>query len=340
VAGNNVQAAAALVGKQAGRAARGTGLATDTLDKDDLGRMFGVAAAVMATNPDLDAVFQEILDQKITDPARMLAMLQGTGWFQRHTADWLAIEKDRQSKDPALWDAAVNKRAEAVMQQYEAAGGAITPEQAREVATKLIYGSGWNGEGFEIYDEKWLNEAISATIDFGKTKMVNGVEVADLTGRAMTLAQELYALAYDYGMDTSMSNEVFAAWFQRTLKGAMEGDITDEQLDDELVTNASSMFPGLQGSLQRGMTLRQAANPYLKAVADTLELDVNDVSLSDDLMQQVLNGTSVDGEFKPMNLYQAKLHARKDKRWQYTGKARQEYTDMASRILEDFGFGG
>lgn len=340
MAGNNVQAAAALIGKQAGRASRGASLATDTLDKDDLGRMFGVAAAVMDSNPDLNAVLQEILDQKITDPARMLAMLQGTGWFQRHTADWLAIEKDRLSKDPAIWEAAIQQRAELVMQQYTASGGSISPEQARDIATKLIYGSGWNGQSFEIYDEKWLGEAIAKTIDFSKTKMVNGVEVADLTGEAMTAAQKLYNLAFEYGMDSSMSNEVFKSWFQRTLQGYMEGDLSDEQLDDELLTTASSRFPGLQGSLQRGMTLRQAANPYLKAIADTLELDINDVSLDDDTVQRVLNGTSVDGNFQPMNLYEAKIAARKDKRWQYTSKARQEYTDMASRILEDFGFGG
>lgn len=340
MAPKNVQDAAKIVSGQVGRVARGNSLAMDTLDEDDLGRMFGVAASVLDSNPDLREVFDEILAQKITDPARMLAMLQGTGWFQRHTADWLAIEKDRLSKDPAIWEAAVNQRAELVAQQFQAAGGSITPEQAKEVAVKLIYGSGWNGESFEIYDERWLNEAIAKTIDFTKTKTVNGVQVADLSGKAMNVAQSLYNLAFEYGVDTSMSNEAFASWFQRTLKGYMEGDIADDQLDDELVTNASSMFPGLQNSLQRGMTLRQAANPYLKAIADTLELDINDVSLNDDLVQRVLNGNSVEGEFKPMNLYEAKLAARKDKRWQHTQVAREEYTDMASRILRDFGFGG
>ncbi len=310
---------------------------------EQLQATFGIAAGLLSDprfGAELTSVLTGIIRDKVTDPTLMLARLQETDWFQRHTSQWQAIEKDRLAKDPALWEAAVRERAEVVREQFAAAGAEIDDATATKYATQLIYGSGWEGESFEIYDENWLRETVASAIDFDKTKTVNGVLVADLRGQAATKAQELYALAHEYGLESSMTDKAFSDWFKRTLRGALDGSLTDDQLDDELVEQASSRFPGLAPALQRGMSLRTAANPYLRAISDTLEIDVDQVDLNDNLVQQILNGTGVDGDFKPMNLYQAKLAARKDDRWKYTETARREYTDMASRILADFGFGG
>jgi hypothetical protein len=69
-------------------------------------------------------------------------------------------------------------------------------------------------------------------------------------------------------------------------------------------------------------------------------LEVGDVDLNDDLFQRIINNTDEQGNFRPMSLYEARLAARKDPRWDYTGQAKEEKTEIASKILADFGFLG
>lgn len=307
-------------------------------------REYGISQAVLDDNPDLRAVLDKIfadLKQGIEyQPKDIAAMIQNTGWFKKHTSDWMKIQKDRASKDPAIWDAIVGNRAQTIMETAAQAGASIDEATARKYAEQMIYGSGWNGQSFEIYDDKWLKKALGSAIDYTKTKTVNGLPMYDLTGVAEQNAQSLYQMAYDYGIDSSMSNQAFTAWFQKSLTGIMDGSIQQQDVDDELQQMALSRFPGMASQFQRGLTLRQAADPYLKTIADTLEMPLDGVSLDDDLVQRVLNGVDEQGNFKPMSLYEAKLAARKDSRWKYTEKAKNEYTDIASTILKDFGFLG
>lgn len=316
--------------------------AVDTLNKKDLAASYGIAANVLKGNKELGDVLDKIITGKITDPSRQLAMLQNTNWFKQHTSDWLAVEKSRLSKDPALWDALINKKADEIVKQFTAAGAPIDRAVALKYAKQLTYGSSGVKKGgtFEIYDDKWLSDQIVGAIDFHKTKTVNGIQMPDLMGKAQQFAQTLYGAAQDYGMETSMSKGAFASWFDRSIRGLMGGTMAVEDVTKELQSHALSLYPGLAPQLQRGMTLRQAADPYLKVVSDALELDQGSLDLHDDLMQRVLNSTDEAGQLKPISLYDAKLLARKDSRWQYTSKAKEEYTGIANTILQDFGFLG
>jgi len=316
----------------------------DKLNRKQLQRNYGISAAVLTKFPEVDKVLKKIfedLKQGIEYEEKDIAsMIQNTNWFKKHTSDWMKIQKDRMSKDPAIWNAAVNKRAQAVMDAFTKGGAEIDEATARDYAEKMIYGSGWNGDSFEIYDEDWMTRAMSSAIDFTKTKIINGIEVSDLSGLAEENAQKLYELADSYGYDTSMTDERFSSWFNKSLRGVMDGKIAMQDVDDELIDNAMSRFPGFQKQLQRGLTLKEAADPYMKTIAEVLEFEPNGIDLNDDLVQKVLNNVDGEGNFKPMSLYDTRIAARSDSRWQYTGRAKTEYTGMANKILKDFGFLG
>ena len=312
----------------------------DDLNMKSLRQEWGIAGGVFDEYPELKNTFREIIAQNITDPSRQLAMLKETDFWQKHTSNWMEVEKSRLSKDPAIWKALVTNRAERIKQQFTEAGAELDDETAIKYAKNMIYGSGWNGEGFTIYDEQWMNDKVVAAIDFTKTKTINGVPMYDLKGKAEEAATEMYSLARDYGMDTAMTNKGFTTWFEKSLKGFLDGSLSKEDVDDELVNNAMSRFPGLTPQLQRGLSVRKAADPYLKSIADTLDLDPESLSLDDNLVQQVLNNVDQSGNFKPMSLYDARLAARRDSRWKYTETAKTEYSDMGSQILKDFGFLG
>lgn len=316
----------------------------DKLNRKTLERDYGISAAILTDNPELDKLLKSILrDQKsgIEYEAKDIASkIQNTDWFKRHTSGWMTIQKDRMSKDPAIWNSIVTDRAQKITEAYTKAGATIDDATARDMAEKMIYGSGWQGDSFEMYNEDWMTKTMVNAIDFSKTKTVNGVVISDLSGTAEDTAKQLYEMADAYGFDASMTDDRFASWFNKSLRGVMDGSLAAQDVDDELMENAISRFPGFSKQLQRGLTLKEAANPYMKTIADVLEYDTNAIDLNDNLVQKVLNNVDGDGNFKPMSLYDARLAARGDSRWQYTKQAKTEYTGMANKILKDFGFLG
>jgi hypothetical protein len=323
-------------------------LAVDTINEQSLKAQWGVADSVLndPENADLKALLDKIMADKEQGidyaAADMAAMVKQTNWARKHTSNWMDIQKSRGEKDPAIWEATVGNEALKIKNEFIAAGANIDDATARDYAEKMIYGSGWNPNNgsYEVYDDAWKTRAIASGIDLTKTKTLGGVSMYDLRGKAEDTANAMYTLAYNYGIDSSMSNTAFTSWFENSFRGVMDGTLSAQDVDDELQTMAISRNPGFASQIQRGISLRDAADPYLKVIADTLGYDQDQIDLNDDLVQKVLNNVDEAGNLKPMSLYDAKIAARKDDRWQYTETAKKEYTDMASTILKDFGFEG
>ena len=321
----------------------GPAFPVDELDLDQLASMYGIAYATLQNNEDLMAVLVDIQDKAsrgitVTDRDIQTA-IANTDWYRNHLNAYKEAERSRAEYSPELFDELMNQKADEIIEQYEEQGAVIDPETARKYAEQLFYGSGRNESGeLEFYNDEWLGEQIAQSIDFSKTKTINGVEMYDLEGMAAENAQLLYEYAYDYGVDSSMSNETFNSWFQKSLQGVMDGSLDETDIEGEMQEMALSRFPGLAPQLQRGLSVREAADPYLRAVQDELELAT--VDLDDDLVQSILNNVDGEGNHKPVSLYDARLRARKDPRWQRTYQAKQEYTDIASQIAQDFGFLG
>ena len=173
-----------------------------------------------------------------------------------------------------------------------------------------------------------------------KKKTVGNRIIYDLDGKLETLSNTLYKQAYDYGFPSTVSNENFSNWFESTVKGLVSGTLNPEDIDTQLKERAISTFPGLSQQIQRGETLRTAAEPWLKAIADTWEVDPNSLDLNNDYVQRVLNNQDDKGNIAPMNLYEAKKTARRSSQWNYTSTAKEEKTSIASKLLQDFGFLG
>lgn len=302
---------------------------------------WGFAAGYLEQTEELQELLDSILQRGITDPAMVKNIISTSKFGLKYAADYIEADKIRKGA-PEVWAAQVQSTANTIKEKAQAMGSTITDAQAMEWAESFLLTTSGDrtAANYQEFDEEWLDRVLSSAIDFTKRKTINGIEIYDLSGTAETQAETLYNLAYEYGMDTSMSNPAFTGWFENAVKRLAGKELTTEDLDDEIINNAISRFPGMAQQLQRGLTLRQAADPYLKAIADVLELDAGSINLDDNLVQQVLNSVDEGGNFRPMSIYEAKLAARRDPRWQYTETAKTEYTDLASMILKDFGFLG
>lgn len=311
----------------------------DTLDKATLQAKFGIAAGVIGADDSLGKVLDDILAKGITSEAIMTQMIQGTAWYKNQTDAQRSYAYAKET-NPGQFAADLQLNASNIVKQFMGNGISITAAQAIDYAQQLMQSVVIKDGKVVRYDQEFLNKIMANAIDFSKKSTIGGVTVYNMTGKLETVANELYKRAWDYGFPASMSNSRFESWFENSMKGLIAGTLNVEDLDNELQARAKSMFPGLTQQLTQGQTLRQAADPWLNAIADTWEMDVNSLDLNNDYVQRALNYTDEKGNVTTMNLYDAKKMARRSGNWDYTSTAKEEKTKIASTILRDFGFLG
>jgi hypothetical protein len=86
--------------------------------------------------------------------------------------------------------------------------------------------------------------------------------------------------------------------------------------------------------LDNGVDLDAIYSPYKNVMASTLEINPESITLSDPLLRSAITGE------KELPIYEFQRQLRKDTRWQYTNQAKQEVSDVALKVLRDFGFQG
>jgi hypothetical protein len=311
-------------------------LKRDSFSMKELKNKFEVAASFIETDESLKAILKQIVKERITDTTVMNRMIQGTDWYKKYTNDYRNYMYVKET-NPAVFAKNLAQQKQAVLKQAQTLGVEIDDATAEKWADLTLRGnSKVNKDGsITLYDEAWLAKKMAAAIDFSKTKTVGGVTVPDLFGSVADAAEQLYKTAREFGIDTTMSNNSFQNWMKTTVGGLVSGDFNSSDVEDDMREMAANNFPAFADQIRKGYTLREVAAPQINAIARELELDEGTFDLNDNLVQQVLNGQE-----KPMTAYEARKAARKDTRWKFTENAKNEYKNIGSKILADFGFGG
>jgi hypothetical protein len=97
---------------------------------------------------------------------------------------------------------------------------------------------------------------------------------------------------------------------------------------------ALGMPENVKKLVESGVDLATIYSPYRNVLARTLELNPNSITLDDPTLRQAI------GPDKEMSIYDFEKTLRQDQRWQYTDQARSEASDIATKVLKDFGFMG
>ena len=249
--------------------------------------------------------------------------------------------------DPALFQRQADKKL------YEdaiaAAGNDVT--KLAEVEATTTYGRGL----------KDLKDAIETA------RLAAGAELTDL--EVNTLAQE----AYDKGLDRERNS--FNAFLDQKFKFSAEGakGKAGEQLSElqkvaaangldlqkafgtQLPTWFASINKGesietykkiirsvakigmpqnIATLLDNGVDLDAVYSPYKNVMASVLEINPESITLNDPVLRSAITGE------KELPIYEFQRQLRKDSRWQYTNQAKEEVSDVALKVLRDFGFQG
>jgi hypothetical protein len=86
--------------------------------------------------------------------------------------------------------------------------------------------------------------------------------------------------------------------------------------------------------LDNGIDLDAIYSPYKNVMASVLEINPESITLNDPVLRGAITGE------KELPIYEFQRQLRKDSRWQYTNQAKEEVSDVALKVLRDFGFQG
>lgn len=130
----------------------------------------------------------------------------------------------------------------------------------------------------------------------------------------------------------SATPQQLSTWANRIQNGE-----SIKTIQNEIRIGASSGYSEqIKKLMQAGTDLATIISPYRNAMATTLQINPETISLNDPTLNMALSNP----EGKEMSLYQYQTALRKDPRWQYTDAARSEASDVATKVLRDFGFMG
>ncbi len=110
-------------------------------------------------------------------------------------------------------------------------------------------------------------------------------------------------------------------------------DGTDVKIiDNEIRSIAGLGMPEkVQKLLSQGIDLDTVYSPYKNVMASILELNPESIDLKDPTLRSAI------GPDKEMPIYDFEKLLRKDYRWQYTDNAKRDVSNVALKVLRDFG---
>lgn len=175
-----------------------------------------------------------------------------------------------------------------------------------------------------------LDVATFLTSEIKKNPTLKAEVDQRLGGRKSLTMQELNKTAVANGLDLAVFGDDISTWVKRVENGE------DIDIFKNLIRKTAKIgLPDKVGALlDEGVDLNAVYAPYKNLMARVLEIQPDSIKLDDPTLRAAI------GPDKEMPIYEFERALRKDPRWQYTDTARQEVSDIALGVLQDFGFTG
>lgn len=275
----------------------------------------GFATALINSDPNLKALFQEAVQKKWSTDEFYNA-LQNNPWFKARSATQRQFDELHYS-DPKTWQTNINQTADQLMHQAAAVGANITHERALALAQTVLR-NGLNP------DE--IQQTLAAEIHYNPKGTYGGTFGDSLS--------KIKQMAMDYGV--SLSDQTIGQFAQNVAGG--QADMT--KYENYVKQQALSKYPWLKDQINSGLTVSQIADPYKQEMASILEIDPNKINLSDPTVMkglQYMDPNNTKAGYNTMPLYAFQDLLRNDPRWAKTDNARNAAMDTGMGVLRTFG---
>ena len=192
-------------------------------------------------------------------------------------------------------------------------------------------------EGYDKLDDKTLEDAFLSGKDEAAIlrEALSGFKFkpGETGGAIGANYDSLRIIAKRNGISENMLPSVLGFETIEDVIKAIQGGERIDTFERKIRSYAKTAMPEyVKGLLDEGQDLADIIGPYKAVMVDELELPFNSIDITDRYMQEALS--------KNTNLADFRRGLRKDSRWQYTNKAREEVSNSALQVLRDFGFQG
>jgi hypothetical protein len=180
----------------------------------------------------------------------------------------------------------------------------------------------------EAYD-KGLDRERNSFNAFLDSKFKFGATAAK--GKAGEQLADLQKVASANGLDLQKAfGTQLPTWFASINKGESIETYKKQIRDVAKI----GMPQNIASLLDNGIDLDAIYSPYKNVMASVLEINPESITLNDPVLRGAITGE------KELPIYEFQRQLRKDSRWQYTNQAKEEVSDVALKVLRDFGFQG
>jgi hypothetical protein len=141
-------------------------------------------------------------------------------------------------------------------------------------------------------------------------------------------------LAADNGL--MLSDDAATSYSNKIVSGLIDENTAFNNIRE----SAANAFPALADKIKAGIDVKTLADPYIQSMSNILEVPDTAIDLFDPKIRNAMAFTLPDGKVGTKSIYDFEKELRRDPRWQYTNKAREQAADVATTVLRDFGFMG
>jgi len=282
------------------------------LSPEELAGEYGMSYSFFKSQPELMKLLKQATAETWTAD-RFTAALKNTKWWKDNSSTARQAQVLAKT-DPATYKANLAAAQAAASQAAVKAGAILSAKQLQRLAYNIVT-YGW--------DDTQVNNYLGQYVNFTKDHT--------LGGQAGQAAQQIRSYAYDQGIkisDQTVKNN--AAYLVR-------GITSMQDIQNGLLQQAISSYPGFTQQLQAGATMRDIAQPYIQMTAQELELPESDITVWHPKVQAALNQADAKGQPSPMSLTDFRSVLRSDPSWRKTQNAQDQTMAIGRQVLQQMG---
>jgi hypothetical protein len=257
----------------------------------------------------------ELAKIKFTDPYIIQREQEKALYEQAVTAAGGDVDKLAELEASTTYGRGLKDLKDAIETARLAAGAELTPDEINVLAQEA-YDKGLDRERNSL--NAFLDQKFKFTAEGAKGKA--GEQLADLQ-----------KIASANGLDLQ---KAFGTQLPTWLASINKGESLETYKKIIRDVAKIGMPQNIASLLDNGVDLDAIYSPYKNVMASTLEINPESITLSDPLLRSAITGE------KELPIYEFQRQLRKDTRWQYTNQAKEEVSDVALKVLRDFGFQG
>jgi hypothetical protein len=257
----------------------------------------------------------ELAKIKFTDPYIIQREQEKALYEQAVTAAGGDVDKLAELEASTTYGRGLKDLKDAIETARIAAGAELTPDEINVLAQEA-YDKGLDRERNSL--NAFLDQKFKFTAEGAKGKA--GEQLADLQ-----------KIASANGLDLQ---KAFGTQLPTWLASINKGESLETYKKIIRDVAKIGMPQNIASLLDNGVDLDAIYSPYKNVMASTLEINPESITLSDPLLRSAITGE------KELPIYEFQRQLRKDTRWQYTNQAKEEVSDVALKVLRDFGFQG